>query len=246
LAKDFDPFAAPMSDGHRVLDMLVQHPGTARHLCEKLCRRFVSDTPPTSLVNSSAKVWADNLRHPQQMARVLGHIFASAEFNQAVHQPSQKKLKRPLELVISLVRKLELPLAPSMGLVNEISAAGQRLYMWPTPDGHPDVTTYWLTPHTMRRRWMLTMGLLDNWWGTGQVTPQQLSLGLAQPVNENQLLVHHAERLLGAQAAQSVTQQILSAQGAAPRGLLSAAADEWASVRRNVAYMAMSPAFQWK
>ena len=246
LAQDFDPFASPMSDGQRVLEMLVKHPGTARHLCEKLCRRFVNDTPHASLVQSSAKVWADNTRHPQQLARVLAHIFASAEFNQAVQQPSAKKLKRPLELVISLVRKLELPLAPSMGLVNEMSSAGHRLYMWPTPDGHPDVTAYWLTPNSMRRRWMLAMGLMDNWWGTGQVTPQQLSVGLGQPVNEKNLLTHHAEQLLGAQAAQSVTQQILSAQGTTPKGLISADANEWASVRRNVAYMAMSPAFQWK
>jgi hypothetical protein len=98
----------------------------------------------------------------------------------------------------------------------------------------------------MRRRWMLAMGVLDNWWGTGQVTPQQLSLGLDQPVNENKLLAQCAERLLGAQAAQNVTQQILSAQGGAPKGLLSAASDEWTGVRRNLAYMAMSPAFQWK
>ena len=246
LAQDFDPFAAPMSDGKRVLDMLVKHPGTAHHLCEKLCRRFVSDTPPASLVHASAKVWTDNTRHPQQVARVLAHIFASAEFNQAVLQPTHRKLKRPLELVVSLVRKLELPLAPSMGLVNEMSSAGQRLYMWPTPDGHPDVSSYWLTPHTMRRRWMLAMGLLENWWGTGLVTPQQLSQGMQQPVNENTLLAHHAQRLLGKQAAPAVTQQILSAQGSAPKGLISAASDEWASVRRNLAYMAMSPAFQWK
>ena len=246
LAQDFDPFASPMSDGKRVLEMLVKHPGTAQHLCEKLCRRFVNDTPPASLVRSSAKVWSDNVRHPQQVARVLAHIFASAEFTEGVNHPRQKKLKRPLELLISLVRKLELPLAPSMGLVNEMSAAGHRLYMWPTPDGHPDVTAYWLTPHTMRRRWMLAMGVLDNWWGTGQVTPQQLSLGLDQPVNENKLLAQCAERLLGAQAAQNVTQQILSAQGGAPKGLLSAASDEWTGVRRNLAYMAMSPAFQWK
>ncbi|PIT73862.1 hypothetical protein B9Z39_13795 [Limnohabitans sp. JirII-29] len=246
LAQDFDPFASPMSDGKRVLEMLVKHPGTAQNLCEKLCRRFVADTPPTSLVHSSSKVWGDNIHHPQQVARVLSHIFASAEFNLAVHQPSPKKLKRPLELVISLARKLELPLAPSMGLINEMSAAGHRLYMWPTPDGHPDVTGYWLTPHTMRKRWMLAMGVMENWWGTGQVTPQQLSQGIAQPVDEAKLLAHHAEQLLGPQAAQSAIQKILSAQNFTPKGLLSAASDEWSGVRRNLAYMAMSPAFQWK
>jgi len=56
LATEFAPFAAPMADGRKALDLVAFHPATANFLSLKLCRRFVSDTPPQSLVESAAKV----------------------------------------------------------------------------------------------------------------------------------------------------------------------------------------------
>jgi uncharacterized protein (DUF1800 family) len=246
LAKDLDPFAAPQSDGKRVLSMLSQHRGTAQHLCEKLCRRFVSDTPPASLVASSAKVWHDNIKHPQQIALVLEHIVRSAEFSESLNNPAHRKLKRPLELAMGFIRKLDLPFSPSMGLINEISNAGQRLYLWPTPDGHPDHSGYWLTTHTMRRRWTLPMGIIENWWATGSVGPEQLTAGFSQPFDESALLEHHAKRLLGTTHAQATLQTLKQVLQTPEKRLLGAGNDEWSSVRKSLAYMAMSPAFQYR
>src|SRR5262245_41752421 len=42
------------SDGEQVLDLLAKHPSTARFIATKLVRRFVSDTPPSSLVDHAA------------------------------------------------------------------------------------------------------------------------------------------------------------------------------------------------
>lgn len=246
LAQDFDPFAPPQVDGLCVLAMLSQHPGTAQHVCEKLCRRFVSDTPPNSLIQSAAKIWQANTKHPQQIALVLRHIVQSPEFTQSLSQSSNKKLKRPIELAMSFVRKLELPFSPSMGLINEISNAGQRLYLWPTPDGHPDHTAYWLTTHTMRRRWLLPMGLIENWWGTGPVGPEQLTAGLNQPIDEPLLLKRVAQRLLGHTQAQEVLQTIQQVLQTPEKRLLGASNDEWNNVRRSLAYLAMSPTFQYR
>lgn len=246
LAKEIDPFAPPMKDGEAVLEMLAEHAGTATHLCEKLCRRFVSDTPPAALVASSAKVWRQHQHHPQQIARVLEHIFTSGAFIQATQGNGPQKIKRPLELAMSFVRKLDLPHAPSIQLANELSAAGQRLYLWPTPDGHPDVTDYWLTTQSMRRRWTLPMGLIENWWATGNIAPEHLSKGFAKPVEESALIAHHAQLLLGKDQANQALAQIAAAQKTPAKRVLGAASDEWTTVRRTLAYLAMSPAFQWK
>jgi uncharacterized protein (DUF1800 family) len=226
--------------------MLAEHPGTATHVCEKLCRRFVSDTPPAALVASSAKVWSQLKHHPQQIARVLEHIFTSSAFIQATQGSGPQKIKRPLDLAMSFVRKLDLPHAPSIQLANELSAAGQRLYLWPTPDGHPDVTDYWLTTQSMRRRWTLPMGLIENWWATGNIAPEHLSKGFAQPLEESALIAHHAQLLLGKDQANQALAQIAAAQKTPPKRVLGAANDEWTTVRRTLAYLAMSPAFQWK
>src|SRR5207249_3794371 len=43
--------ASGISDGEQVLDILAEHPSTARFIATGLVRRFVSDRPPASLVN---------------------------------------------------------------------------------------------------------------------------------------------------------------------------------------------------
>ena len=245
LAQELDPHAPPMADGRRVLSILAAHPGTAEHICEKLCRRFVSDSPPDALVASCAKVWTDNLKNPDQIAKVLSHLFRSPLFNESLKSGQARKLKRPLELAMSFVRKLDLPHSPSMQLINEISECGQRLYYWPTPDGHPDNTDYWLTTQTMRKRWYLPVGIIENWWGTGYITAEHLSRGLDHPVDEVSLIKGLANRLLGEDAQVPLSQ--LSKKFKTPsKRLLANSQDEWGGVRRTIALLAMSPAFQWK
>src|SRR6185369_739276 len=45
------------SDGERVLDILAAHPSTARFIATKLARRFVSDDPPSSVIDRAAAVF---------------------------------------------------------------------------------------------------------------------------------------------------------------------------------------------
>ena len=45
---------AGIEDGEEVLDILAQHPATAKFIARKLAVRFVSDTPPQALVDRAA------------------------------------------------------------------------------------------------------------------------------------------------------------------------------------------------
>jgi hypothetical protein len=173
-------------------------------------------------------------------------MFASQEFNQALKSPNGKKLKRPLELAASFVRKLELPFAPSMGLVNEMQNTGQRLYLWPTPDGHPDVTEFWLTTQTMRRRWMFPWALMDNWWATGVISPEHLSKGFAQPLDEIALLKHHGQLLIGPTKFNEMWPALAQTLNIPNKRILGADNGEFNNLRHTLAYVGMSPAFQWK
>ncbi|MBI5959737.1 MAG: DUF1800 domain-containing protein, partial [Chloroflexi bacterium] len=44
-------------DGDRVLDILIDHPNTARFVCTKLARRFISDDPPAGVIDSCVASW---------------------------------------------------------------------------------------------------------------------------------------------------------------------------------------------
>src|SRR2546425_7819813 len=46
-----------MKDGEQVIELLVRHPSTAKFISTKLARRFVSDSPPPSLVNRMAETF---------------------------------------------------------------------------------------------------------------------------------------------------------------------------------------------
>lgn len=246
LAQEFDPHMPAMYDGKRVLEVLARHQGTAEHICEKLCRRFVSDTPPTALVASCAKVWIEHIKHPEQIAKVLEHLFLSPTFTQSVESSHSKKLKRPLELAISFVRKLDLPLAPSQQLVNEISAAGQLLYMWPTPDGHPDATEYWVTSQSLKKRWLLPLGLIENTWGTGIVMSDHLTQLGQNAKDEHSLIRNIAEVLLGVENSKLSLSQLSRLHFTQEKKGYPMPQDEWASIKKMIAYLAMSPSFQWK
>jgi uncharacterized protein (DUF1800 family) len=164
LATEFAPFAAPMADGRKALDLAAYHPATAQFLCLKLCRRFVSDNPPQTLVDSAAKVWLDNSKKPNQIALVLRHIVLSKEFAGS----AGVKPRSPLALTASFCRVAGIDLTPTMPLVNQLAQCGQRLFGWSSPDGRPTSAEYYLTPEYLRERWNLATRLAANVWNTGK------------------------------------------------------------------------------
>ncbi|NUQ60730.1 MAG: DUF1800 domain-containing protein [Anaerolineales bacterium] len=91
-----------LKDGHDVLDLLASHPGTARFICRKLCRRFISDAPPESIVQAAADTFLQHKDAPDQLRRVMETILLSAEFKAGWGG----KVKRPLEAVVSMMRAL--------------------------------------------------------------------------------------------------------------------------------------------
>jgi hypothetical protein len=66
-----------MEDGERVLDIVAEHPSTAKHIATKLVRRFVSDEPPAALVD---KVAATFTKTKGNLREVMRTLVTSPEF----------------------------------------------------------------------------------------------------------------------------------------------------------------------
>ncbi len=161
-------------DGHLVLDRLARHRETARNLCTRLCRRLIADNPPASVVDAAVDTWMAHLDADDQIRRVVRTILLSEAFQTTWGQ----KIKRPFEAIISYLRATgaELPsdtpdIADSywIRIFNEYQHTGQRLFAWPTPEGHPDLISYWASPNGMLRRWNLPFVLTQEWGGNIQV-----------------------------------------------------------------------------
>ena len=158
LGVEFDSNQPPMSDGKKVLDLVAYHPGTAKHICKKLCQWYVSDDPPENVVKGASAIWTKNLKRPDQIRETIRFILHSKEFLTSWG----KKVKRPFELVASILRATNADFTPNASLTGMLSQMGYQHFNWPTPTGHPDKSSYWLSSNTMLARWNLALNLITN------------------------------------------------------------------------------------
>lgn len=156
LAHPLSEYQPPMKDGNDVLDLLAAHPGTARYVSRKLCRRLVSDSPPESLVDAVARVFHENRKAPDQLRQVVRAVLLSPEFRST----RRAKLKRPFESTAGILRATGAEFFPSEQFLNNYQRAGQRLFAWHTPDGYPDTQRHWGGTTSMVERWRMANQLL--------------------------------------------------------------------------------------
>jgi uncharacterized protein (DUF1800 family) len=134
------PANGGIQDGLRVIDILGNHPSTARFISTKLVRRFVSDNPPQSLVD---KVAATYTKTDGDIREMLRTIFFSDEFMSP--EAYGQKMKTPLEYVVSSIRALDGETTGGQQLARTIAQMGQPLYQYQAPTGFPDRADHWMS-----------------------------------------------------------------------------------------------------
>lgn len=149
-----------MQDGRDVLDLLANHPGTARYIARKLARRFISDVPPDSVVEAAAATFLEHRAAPDQLKRVVETILLSPEFRQVWGQ----KIKRPFEAAVSMLRALNSDFTSLPGGIPWLcSMMGQPVFERRSPDGYPDVKEAWANSMSFLFRWNFAVGISENW-----------------------------------------------------------------------------------
>lgn len=149
LGRYFPANQPAMADGEQVLDRLCEHPGTARFIAGKLCRRFVGESASASLIDSVAATFLAEREAPDQNARVLRAVLASAEFKAAWGDG----MKRPFEAAVAALRGLGADFTPqpdntSAWTTTEeffslLQQTGHRPFRWGPPNGYPDTRRAW-------------------------------------------------------------------------------------------------------
>ncbi|MEM9293969.1 MAG: DUF1800 domain-containing protein [Acidobacteriota bacterium] len=134
-----------MEDGLEVLDLVAEHPSTARHLAHKLAVRFVADEPPQELVEQLAATWT---RSSGDIAEVLRAVVASPQFWAA----RGEKIKSPFELTTSALRALDADLYRPEAALQWVSRMGQPLYAYQAPTGYPDTAATWVNSGSLLSR----------------------------------------------------------------------------------------------
>lgn len=142
-----------LEDGLQVLDIVATHPATARFIARKLAARFVSDSPPASLVESTAAVFTAT---DGDIKAMLRHIFGSPEFAAAAGQ----KFRRPFDFLIAALRVARPTQIDDYWLLyNPLSEMGQVPYGWAPPNGYPEPARAWINTNGLLGRWNTALAL---------------------------------------------------------------------------------------
>ncbi|HZC71157.1 MAG TPA: DUF1800 domain-containing protein [Jatrophihabitans sp.] len=179
--------------GDDLVRYLAAHPDTAQHLARKLCVRYVSDNPSTSLVNAVAKAYTDN---HTQILPMVSTILRSTEF----WESRGKKVRRPTENLLATIRVL------GIGASNWSDALQTLHWMtndmgncpldWPAPNGYPDVATAWRSSGTLLDIWGTHLGLVGGWWD-GLPGAKVGALYGGMPANSGDAIKRLTKRLTG-------------------------------------------------
>ncbi len=182
------PANGGVHDGELVVDLLAGHPATARFISSKLARRFVSDEPPTSLIDRLARIFLDT---DGDIKSLLWEIFRSDEFLQS----ADRKLKRPMEYIIGALRTTGI--SPDRGAYRSLReylfALGQIPFDWVPPDGYPDTADYWISTNGLLNRWNFTSALAGS--RLAGLRPDYLQL-IGRDWRPTALVDHLADQLL--------------------------------------------------
>ncbi|MEY2880475.1 MAG: hypothetical protein RLZZ15_2855, partial [Verrucomicrobiota bacterium] len=154
-------------DLDRVLEIVVNHPSTARHLAWKLCRRFIADEPPAAAVAATAAAFT---AARGDIPATLRALFATADFSAPAARAG--KFKRPFHFVVSALRATNAQTDASKQLVDYLLRLGHAPFRYATPDGYPEEATHWQS--TLLWRWNFSTALAANRIKGTTVAPEVL------------------------------------------------------------------------
>ena len=161
------PAGLGAGDLDRVLEIVVRHPGTARHLAWKLCRRFISDEPPEAAVAATAAAFT---AAQGDIPATLRTLFATPEFLAPAVRGA--KFKRPMHFVVSALRATNAATDAARPLSDYLVRLGHAPFRYTTPDGYPEEAQHW--QNTLLWRWNFAAALAANRIKGTRIEPEEL------------------------------------------------------------------------
>ena len=146
-----------LTDGLKVIDILVAHPSTAKHIARKLAVKFVSDKPSEALVARTAEVFKSSKGDIKATLRAL---FTDKEF--FAPENYRAKIKTPFELAVSSIRALGGETNASPAMVAMLRKLGELPYGYQAPTGYPDTAEDWVNTGALLERLNFAVAIASN------------------------------------------------------------------------------------
>jgi uncharacterized protein (DUF1800 family) len=166
-----------IEDGERVLDILARHPSTARHISFKLAQRFISDSPPASVVTRGAQAFA---RTGGDLREVVRAIVTAPEF--FADEARRAKIKTPFEFVVSALRAAGADVRNGQAVLRALGEMGMPPYLCQPPTGYDDTADVWVSSGALVNRINFAVALAK-----GEVRGVQVPRRAGEPLDPMRL-----------------------------------------------------------
>jgi uncharacterized protein (DUF1800 family) len=126
-----------VKEGEMIIDVLLNHPSTARFIATKMLKWLLTPTPSAAQITTIASVYRATKGDIKSMVRAI--------LNDEWLPAAPLKLKRPYHYLVSGLRSVSATATVNgvTGNNNQLTSLGQELFGWETPDGYPDKAEWW-------------------------------------------------------------------------------------------------------
>lgn len=150
------PANGGQQDGVTVLNLLINHPSTARYIATKMCRHFLGYEVARSIIDQVAATYTSTGGDIKAMLRVVlkpEHVAAATP-----------KMKRPFHMFAASLRQTNAVITSTSSLRSRLAEAGHLPFSWLTPDGYPDKLNHW--SGNLISRWNFGASLMNGTAGS--------------------------------------------------------------------------------
>jgi len=149
--------AGGINDGLKVIDVLVNHPSTAKFIARKLATKFVNDNPSEALVGRVAEAFSGSNGDIKTTLRAL---FSDKEF--FATENYRAKIKTPFELAVSSIRAVGGDTTGGPQMLAMLNKLGEVPYGYQAPTGYPDTAEDWVNTGALLERLNFAVAIASN------------------------------------------------------------------------------------
>jgi uncharacterized protein (DUF1800 family) len=232
-----------VEDGLDALHILATHPSTARFVSLKLCRRFVADNPPISLVERASNDFANT---NGDVRAVLKTILSSPEFySEAAYRG---KVKSPFEMAASTLRAFDAETDAARPLIGLMARMGEPPFRYQAPAGYADLENTWISSSSLLARLNFATTIVSNRIPGTRIDFASATGNVESPASVvDDLSRRLTGEVLSAGSRQAILTSLQGIQGQSASAAQSPPADErewFATVATVAALVIGSPEFQ--
>jgi uncharacterized protein (DUF1800 family) len=133
------------AQANAILSDLASKPQTARFICTKIARHFVTDEPPPALVARLEAAWTSS---HGDLSRVAEALISAPE----AWTPKPEKFKTPYEFIVSSYRAAGAEPSGFDKVAPILTSLGQKPFSPPSPKGWAEDAQSWAAPDAIVKR----------------------------------------------------------------------------------------------